>query len=110
MPDNEFQEFPSLIVKTHTATDDLIFKLVTTDLWFEDINIHCYTQNTKYGDATDLTNIYGLIYANDVVSFRNCNLNDIYFMNAGAGANTTITAVGVRMTNARKRELGIPVI
>ena len=110
MPNNEFQEFPSLIVKTYTAAADTIFKLVTQDLWFEDINIHCYTQNAKYGDATDLSNIYGLIYANDVVSFRNCNLNDIYFMNAGAGANTTITAVGVRMTNARKKELGIPIV
>ena len=109
MPINEFTAYPSLIVKTNTAADDLPFKLVNTDLWFEDINIHCYTQNAFYGDISDLTNVHGLIYANDVISFRNCNLNDIYFMNAAAGVNTTITAVGVRMTNARKRELGIPV-
>lgn len=99
----------SIIVKTYTATADTIFKLVNTNLWFEDCNIHCYTQNAKYGDATDITNVYGTIYANDVVSFRNFNLNDLYFANAGAGANTTITIVGVRMTDARKRELGIKV-
>lgn len=100
----------SLIVKSRTATADTIFKLVNVDLWFEDINIHCYTNNAKYGDATDIANVYGLIYANDVVSFRNLNLNDVYFANATAGSNTTITAVGVLMTDARKKELGIPVV
>lgn len=105
MPQNPL--IPTFIVKTHTAAADTIFKLTTVPLWFEDVNIHVYTNNAAYGDATDLANVYGLIYANDVISFRNLNLNDVYFRNATGGSNTTITAVGVLMSDARKKELGI---
>ena len=103
---------PIVVVKTHTATADIIFKLTSTDspLWMEDVNIHCYTNDARYGDLSTSATVGGILYAGDVVSFRNIDLNDIYFANDTAGSNCVITAVGVRMTKARMRELGIPVM
>ena len=100
--------YPSVVSRSYTASADTVFNLVSSDLWFEEINIHCYTNTAKYGDTRDLTNVFGLIYPNDVVTFRNVNLKDLYFMNNGAGANATISIVGVIMRDARKKELGIP--
>ena len=104
MPDN----YPCIIAKTYTAGADTIFNLISSDLWLSEVNIHCFTNGAKYGSTNDLTNIYGTVYPNDVISFKDVNLKDFYFMNLSAGNNATITAVGVTMRDARKKELGIP--
>lgn len=94
----------SVISLAYPATDDLKFHLVDTDLWVSEANVHIANENAKYGDfdKQDAT-----LTTNDVPFFRNFNLRDLFFRNAGAGADTTIYIVGIRMTEARKKELGI---
>lgn len=94
----------SVISLAHTATNDLKFHLVDTDFWVSEANIHVVTNNAKYGDF-DIQN--ATITTNDVPFFREFNLRDIFFKNAGAGSNTTIYIVGIRMTEKRKAELGV---
>ena len=88
----------------HTATDDNPFKLTIKDHWFKDCNIHIATQNAKYGDKNRQD---ASATTNDVLSFEDVNLNDLFFKNAGAGANTTIYFVGVEMLPAEKARLGV---
>jgi predicted GNAT family N-acyltransferase len=73
-------------------------------LWLRAANIHVVTQNMKYGDVQrqDAT-----ATTNDVISFDDFNLADLYFKNAGAGANTTIYLVGIVMTEGHKAELEV---
>lgn len=94
----------SFLYLSKTATDDNAFSLTPADTWVREGNIHVETNNAKYGDrsAQDAT-----INAGDIVYFQDFNLADIFFKNAGAGANTVVRFVGVVMTPARKRELGI---
>lgn len=92
----------SFISISKTAANDLMFKLVTADLWFTDINIHIVTNNAKYGDRSEQN---ATINAGDVVYFRNVNLNDIFFINATAGSNTVVYAVGGLMSPADKATL-----
>jgi uncharacterized RmlC-like cupin family protein len=81
-----------------------MFKLVTADLWMREANIHVETNNAKYGDRTEQE---ATINAGDVTYFEDFNLNDTFFKNATAGSNTTVRAVGVVMSPARQRELGV---
>lgn len=62
------------------------------------------TNDAKYGDFNEQL---ATITTNDVPSFSDFNLRDLYFRNDGAAANTTIYIVGIRMTEARKQELGL---
>ena len=101
-------DLPSVLVKSHLAASDDLFRLTTVDTWYNDVNIHCTAQAAHYG-SLDIAARYGDLFVNDVISFRDVNLNDFYFANAGAGANTNITAVGSLMTTKRKHELGIRV-
>lgn len=88
-----------------TPTADTMFKLVTADMWFEEVNIHVSTHSAKYGD---LLARHETITAGDIVPFSNpINLNDVFFENNTAGDNTVVTAVGVLMLPARMRELGL---
>lgn len=94
----------SVLAVEHTATDDLKFHLCDGDMWVRSANIHIETQNAKYGTAEkqDAT-----LTTNDVPFFDDFNLKDMFFKNAGAGANTTIRIVGVLMSEGRKEFLGV---
>lgn len=94
----------STISLGHTATDDLKFALVDVDLWASEINIHIVTNNAKYGtfDVQEAT-----VTTAEVLNWKDTNIRDWFFKNAGAGSNTTIYLTGTRMTEARKKELGI---
>jgi len=96
--------YPSVVTYTHTATDDAAFRLIFTQLWLREANIHVATNNAKYGD---LNNQDASITTSDIATFYDFNLADLYFKNATGGSNTTIYLVGVVMTEGRKRELGI---
>ena len=41
------------------------------------------------------------------VDFQDFNLDELYFINTGAGANVKIVAVCIKMTPGRKKELEI---
>jgi len=97
---------PSVIQLTHTATDDNKFSLTSHHLFFRELNIHVLNENARYGD-TNITSDNPSITAGNGITFQDVDLSTIFFMNAGAGANTTITAIGVLMTEGRKKELGI---
>ena len=87
-----------------TATDDLMFKLVTAEMWLEDVNITATTNDAYYGDNQGQDS---KLSANDVISYRVINLNSIYFKNHTAGNNTTITAAGVKIPPNRLKVLGL---
>lgn len=74
------------------------------NLWLRSANIHVVTNSAKYGDtnAQDAT-----ITTNDVPFFDDFNLADLYFKNAGAGSNTTINIVAIKMTKGRMLDLGV---
>jgi len=82
----------NVVAVSKTATDDLKFRLFLTELWFREANIHCVTNDCKYGDTNtqDAT-----ITAGDIISFQDFNAADLFFINAAAGSNTTIYFVGV---------------
>jgi len=88
----------------HTATDDNKFRLSQNDLWFRDANIHVETNAAKYGDTLQQEI---QISTTDILTFQDFNLSDLFFKNAAAGSNTTITLNGVLMTDGRKKELGV---
>jgi len=95
-----------VIQLSHTATSDDKFSLTYTPLWFREVNIHVLTNDARYGD-TNISSSNPSITAGNGISFQDVNLQDIFFMNSGAGANTTITAIGVKMTPKRMLELGV---
>jgi len=94
----------NVIVITHTAISAAAFKLTHQDLWLGDCNIHIATNNATYGDKNTQP---ALATTNDVLSFEDININDLFFANAVGVANTTIQIVGVLMSEARKKELEI---
>lgn len=94
----------SFITFSKTATNDSPFRLLDTDLPFYDANIHAYTQNALYGDMTQQL---GKIFAEDVAFFQKGNLKEVWFKNAGVGANTNIVAVCTVPTTFVKQELGL---
>jgi len=57
------------------------------------VNIHCYTNDLKYGNAAFQD---GIIRANAVVWFDGIiKVSDLWFKNNVAGSNGTITIVGL---------------
>jgi len=98
---------PLLYRSSTTATADAAFKLVNDDKWFESIDVFVYDNNAYMGDVgtQDI-----LIQANDIYYLLHpVNLNDFFFRNVGAGANTRVVVAGVLLSDRRKRELGISV-
>lgn len=79
--------------KSATATSDSPFQVDDTpSTVLGSCNIHCYTQDAKYGNS-DI--IDGVVRANAVVWYeRPVKVSDIWFKNFTAGSNTTITIVG----------------
>lgn len=96
------QPYSTVVVYTHTATDNLQFRLLNTDLWLSNANIHVLTQNALYGKVN---NQPATVTAGNILTYDNFNLADLFFRNAGAGANTVIYCVGITMLPGRKKEL-----
>ncbi|GAH69114.1 unnamed protein product [marine sediment metagenome] len=42
--------YANVISFTHTATDDLIFRLTSSHMWFREANMHIVTNDALYGD------------------------------------------------------------
>ena len=93
----------NVVTKQRTATVDTKFKLVSKDMWFASLNIHCITHPAYYGDRTEQDAPF---YANDVLYYdAPVNLNEIYFKNMSAGSNTKIVAVGVLILDVELKRL-----
>ena len=75
-------------------------------MWFREVNIHVLTNDARYGD-TNISSSNHSINAGNGISFQDVNLKDVFFMNSAAGSNTTITAIGVLMTDSRKQVMGV---
>jgi hypothetical protein len=101
---------PSLPILYHSKTDaaaDTAFKLTNKATWFESIDIFVYSNDLYLGDIGDQDVLIG---AGDVYYLLHpCNLNDYYFKNAVAGANTRVVVAGILLSDIRKKQLGIPV-
>lgn len=94
----------NVVTFTHTAVNDLAFKLTIKDLWIKDGNFHIATQNANYGDRN--TQAVTVTTA-QVLSFESFNLNDIFFRNATGGLNTTVYFIGILMTEGEKEAKGL---
>ena len=97
--------YANVISFTHTATDDLIFRLSQSHMWFREANIHVVTNNALYGDVNLQP---ATVTAGDIVLFQDFDLSQLYFRNAGAAANTVVHVVGILMTETMLDTLGIP--
>lgn len=93
----------SLVTISHTATNDSAFRLTDHDIPFFDANFHVAAQAAKYGDMT-AQNADAAV--GDVITFRNGNIKDIWFINAAGGANTQIICVATVPNKYVKSELG----
>jgi hypothetical protein len=98
------QPYSNVIAYTHIATDDDQFRLVNTDMWVSNANIHVVTNSALYGKVN---NQPATSNPSDILIFDNFNLADLWFRNAGAGSNTTIYMVGITMSKAKILELGL---
>lgn len=74
-------------------------------MWVSHVNMHCIDQNAYYGnfDVQDAP----MIADKDVLFWRDINLADWFFRNTTPGANTKITMVGAKMSDTRKKLLGL---
>lgn len=98
------QPYSNVIAYSHTATDNLQFRLIQTDLWIGEANIHIVTNNAVYGKVNLQP---ATANAGDILTFQNFNLADLWFANAGAGSNTSIFIVGITMSKPKMVELGL---
>lgn len=93
----------SIVSLSYTASADTPFVITDHDIPFYDANFHVSTQNALYGDMVSQE---APASVGDVISFRNGNIKDIFFKNAGAGANTKIICVATVPTNYVSDALG----
>lgn len=94
----------SFISFSKTGTDAAT-PLTDFNIYAYDVNIHCYTNATYYGDGSAMG---AQIAAGSVASFRNVNLHDIMVKNVNAGNNASIY-VAASVPNAEaKKFLGVP--
>jgi len=96
--------YSNVVAYSHTATDDNQFRIVNTDLWLSNANIHIVTNDAYYGDVNLQI---ATASASDILVFEDFNLADLYFKNKVAGNNTTIYIVGIVMPKKRIAELGV---
>ena len=96
------QPYSSVVRYNHTASDDNSFRMVSTDLWLREANVHCESNSAKYGDADgqDAT-----VDAGDILVWERFNLADFFFKNHTAGANTVIRVVSVAMSKKEILEM-----
>lgn len=83
-------------------SDDNAHPLTVQDIPFYEVNLHCYTNDLLYGNGTVIA---AKILADDVASFKNGNLRDIFIKNAVAGNNGQIVAVATVPTKWSKKQL-----
>jgi hypothetical protein len=85
--------FSSFYVKTFTATADDAFRIEDNpNIVLKSCNIHCYTNDTYYGNSSAVP---GIIRANAVIWFESpIRPFDLLFKNVTAGNNTTVVIVG----------------
>ena len=96
------QLYSNVVSYSHTASDDLQFRLVSNDIWLREANIHVVANGALYGDTyTQVASIS----AGDIVSFQKFNLADIWFKNSSAGSNTVVYVVGITMSKKEIAEL-----
>jgi len=84
----------SFYSRTVTATDDLPFAVEDDhDIILDGCNIHCYTNDSYYGNAFVSS---AILRANAVMWFDSpVRVSDIIFKNFTAGSNTTIVITGI---------------
>jgi hypothetical protein len=97
---------PRVVQLRHTATDDNKFSLTSNHLYFREVNIHITDNDARYGD-TNVDSSNPSIAVGNGASFQDVDLSSIFFINSTGGSNATVTAIGVLMTEGRKKELGI---
>jgi len=100
--DNTPQPYSNVVSYNKTASDDDPFRIVLTDLWLREANIHCTSNDALYGTATDQQ---ATLSAGDILVFEKFNLGDLYFKNANAGSNTVLYVVGIALTKKEIKEL-----
>ena len=93
-----------MVAIEYTATDDLKFRLLQNNLWFREGNFVISGATAKYGQ--DVSQNTTLI-AGSAISFQDFNLGDLYFINSTAGQNTTVSFVGILMTDDHMKDLGV---
>ena len=82
--------YPTITSYTHTATDDIAFRLTNEDIYFDEVNFHAYTNSANYGNSEIQE---GIMPVGSYASFRHGNLKDFYFRNTTGAANCKIVAV-----------------
>ena len=93
---------------TATAVNNLLFQVVTTDLWLEFADIWvkdnpCYFGTNACQVADCLTeDVYTIPYP--------VNVADLYFKNYTAGSNTRIVLIGTPLTQKRAEYYGLDII
>lgn len=98
---------PILYTSSTTAAADAAFKVTNGPTWFESIDIFIYDNDVFMGDI-GVQEI--LIGSGDLYYLLHpVNLDNYFFKNAVAGANTRIVVAGILLSDQRKRQLGIPV-
>ena len=78
----------------HTATTDAAFRFETTEVKLRGAVIMVSTHDTLIGDSSNQRYPKS---AGSSLSVGDVDLSDLYFKNAGAGDNTKINIVGVRI-------------
>ena len=73
-----------------TMVDDDVHQISDSDVFFNELNIHVYTNAAKYGN---IGVCQAIINAGDVASFKDGNLREFVFQNSVAGNNTTIVCI-----------------
>jgi hypothetical protein len=96
------QPYSSVVTYSKTATSDAQFRIMNTDLWLSNANIHCNTHDALYGNVTEQP---ATVSAGDILTFERFNLADLYFKNASAGDNTVIYVVGITMSKEEINKL-----
>jgi len=95
--------YDSTLEPQHTQLEaDLQFRLIPTDLWLREANIHVLTNDCLYGKVN---NQPATASTGDILVFENFNLADLYFINATATADTLIYLVGITMSRSKMKEL-----
>jgi len=90
---------------TYTAIADTLFSLTLTDKWYNYCDIFVTGASAYLGDVTAQT---ALITLSDIYTIPTpVNIKDLFFKNAGAGVNTTITIIGTLMTQKQVDDSGI---
>ena len=95
----------NVITRKKTPSNDLMFKLVDSDMWFSSVNVTALLNDAFYGDRVDQDSPF---YVSDVFYFdAPTNLNELYFKNLNAGSNCKIVATGVLILKAELKRLGL---